>query len=114
MKNHPEYTIYFFALIHRLHRSIWLVNKPEDRVEAYSLVFAEAKSCAENYLTKATTEFSKKHYGIEYEFIKLHESPMLPNPSNISHILKMSRYNTGFCLSKHQRISLYSILWFVY
>jgi hypothetical protein len=68
--------------------SIWLVNKPKDRVEAYSLVFAEAKSCAENYLTKATTEFSKKHYGIEYEFIKLHESPMLPNPSNISHILK--------------------------
>jgi hypothetical protein len=73
--------------------SIWLVNKPKDRVEAYSLVFAEAKSCAENYLTKATTEFSKKHYGIEYEFIKLHESPMLPNPSNISHILKISRYN---------------------
>jgi hypothetical protein len=33
--------------------SIWLVNKPKDRVEAYSLVFAEAKSCAENYLTKA-------------------------------------------------------------
>jgi hypothetical protein len=35
--------------------SIWLVNKPKDRVEAYSLVFAEAKSCAENYLTKTTT-----------------------------------------------------------
>jgi transposase-like protein len=44
-------------------------------------VFAEAKSCAENYLTKTTTEFSKKHYGIEYEFIKLYESLLIPNPS---------------------------------
>jgi cytosine/uracil/thiamine/allantoin permease len=58
MKNHPEYAIYFFVhqaggdtmrkyiLIALLliffvafAWSIWLVNKPKDRVEAYSLVF---------------------------------------------------------------------------